>query len=408
MAVDDLWYLRQRDPTTRERLPSRRHGRGKRWRVRWIDPETGRTRTEFFTRRADAERHDANMQADISRGQYVDPRAGKLTVAGYAEQWRRTLLHRGSTAERVERVIRRHIVPVLGDLPLAQVRNSHIRGWVKDRLPHLAPSTMAVVFHGTLVPMFNAAVVDRRIGISPCTGIRLPEIPDAKYYIARPEEVHALAEALPARYRAIVYLAAGCGWRGGEIFGLERAAIDFEGREIHVRHQLTVIAGRSPHLARPKTKTSARTNELPAVVANALRAHLTIVRPRAVDIEDETDPRRPIVRPAHLVFTRGDGRPIHRATGRTSGGRRSRRRAADGYGLRDLRHYFATVLIYGGANVKSVQLAMGHTTPTITLNTYVGYWLDAIDQTRTLVDSALGWTAMYPTPLRRTPAGQRR
>jgi integrase len=44
----------------------------------------------------------------------------------------------------------------------------------------------------------------------------------------------------------------------------------------------------------------------------------------------------------------------------------------DGYGLRDLRHYFATVLTFGGANVKSVRLAMGHTTPTITLNTYVG------------------------------------
>lgn len=53
--------------------------------------------------------------------------------------------------------------------------------------------------------------------------------------------------------------------------------------------------------------------------------------------------------------------------------------------LRDLRHYFATVLIFGGANVKTVQLVMGHTTPTITLNTYVGFWPDAVDQTRTLV-----------------------
>lgn len=63
-----------------------------------------------------------------------------------------------------------------------------------------------------------------------------------------------------------------------------------------------------------------------------------------------------------------------------------------GFGLRDLRRYFATVLIYGGANVKSCQLAMGHTTPTTTLNTYVGYRPDAVDQTRTLVDSALGCT----------------
>ncbi|MGH3569118.1 MAG: hypothetical protein ACRDRH_24455 [Pseudonocardia sp.] len=220
VAVDDLWYLRQRDKDTGERLPSQRHGRGRRWRVRWVDPESGRTLTELFGRRADAERHDANMQADISRGQYIDPRAGKLTVADYAEQWRRTLLHRGSTAERVERVIRRHVVPVLGALPLSQVRNSHIRGWVKDRMQHLEPSTLKVVFFGTLVPMFNAAVADRRIVVSPCVAVRLPDVPDAEYYIARPGEVHALARCLPERYRAIVYLAAGCGWRGGEIFGL--------------------------------------------------------------------------------------------------------------------------------------------------------------------------------------------
>ena len=67
-----------------------------------------------------------------------------------------------------------------------------------------------------------------------------------------------------------------------------------------------------------------------------------------------------------------------------------------GYGLRDLRHYFATVLIYGGANVKTVQLASGHTTPTVTLNTCVGYWPDAVGQNRTLVDSALGGTAVVP------------
>jgi hypothetical protein len=220
-----------------------------------------------------------------------------------------------TTASHVDMVL------VLGDLPLAQVRNSHIRGWVKDRLPHLAPSTMAVVFHGTLVPMFSAAVVDRRIGVSSCAGVRLPEIPDAMYCIARPEQVHALAEALPERYRAIVYLAAGCGWRGGEIFGLEREAIDFDGREIHVRHQLTVIAGRSPHLARPKTKTSVRTNELPVIVADALRAHLKIVRPCPEDIEDETDPRRPIVRPAQLVSPAATADRSTGPTGPTSGGR---------------------------------------------------------------------------------------
>jgi integrase len=228
--------------------------------------------------------------------------------------------------------------------------------------------------------------------------VRLPEIPDGQYVIVKPEQVHALAEALPERYRAIVYLAAGCGWRGGEILGLERDGLDFDAREVHVRHQLTVVAGRQPHLAPPKTKTSRRSNELPDVVAEALRRQLAVFPVRPEWVEDETDTRRTVRRPAHLLFTRGDGRPIHRAD--WSHIWRPAVRAVglpDGYGLRDLRHYFATVLIFGGANVKTVQLAMGHTTPTVTLNTYVGYWPDAIDQTRTLVQAALSCTGLVPT-----------
>ena len=99
MAVDDLWYLTKRDPGTNVRLPSKRHGRGKRWRVRWVDPGTGEPRTQLFERKVDAERHDASMQADIAHGRYVDPRAGRVTIAGYGAGWRERQLHRDTTAD---------------------------------------------------------------------------------------------------------------------------------------------------------------------------------------------------------------------------------------------------------------------------------------------------------------------
>ena len=61
-----------------------------------------------------------------------------------------------------------------------------------------------------------------------------------------------------------------------------------------------------------------------------------------------------------------------------------------GSGFHGLRHYYATLLIHAGASVKTVQLALGHSTPTITLNEYVHEWPDALDRTRSLVDGALG------------------
>lgn len=391
MAVDDLWYRKR--GAGGQRVPTKRHGRGKRWRVR--NPGTS---AKLFDKRTDAERYDANVRADLSRGQYIDPRDGQLLVKGHGETWRHQLLHRDSTAERVERSLRLHIYPMLGDLQLVQVRSSHIKAWVKDRAAVLSPSTLAVLYGGVLVPMFQAAVHDRLIGASPCVGVRLPDVGDSDYTIPTPEQVHALHDALPERYRAIVYVAAGCGLRGGEVFGLEVDAVDFLRRELTVRHQMKVLTGRRPFLAPPKTRTSRRSVDLPDVVGEALARHLELFPAGPVELDDDTDERNPRRREARMVFTNGNGDPINRASWsyvwrpavQTVG-------LPDGFGLRDLRHYFATVLIFGGANVKTVQLAMGHTTPTITLNTYVGYWPDALDRTRSLVDSALGCTQFLPT-----------
>jgi hypothetical protein len=45
-----------------------------------------------------------------------------------------------------------------------------------------------------------------------------------------------------------------------------------------------------------------------------------------------------------------------------------------------------------------VQLALGHSTPTITLNEYVHEWPDVLDRTRALVDGALGKPETAATP----------
>lgn len=394
MAVDDLWYssrrLRGPDGKLLPPVPTKRHGRGKRYRVRWID-DAGKPQTRLFDRKADADRFDANVHADLSRGQYIDPAAGRIKVHEYARQWLANGLHRASTVELMERAFRLHINPIVGDMELGRVRPSTMKSWVKDRSTVLAPSTLRVMY-SYLVGMFGSAVLDRAIGVSPCTkDVRLPEIVREKYWIPTPDQVHALADELPDRYRAVAYLAAGCGLRGGEIFGLELSDIAFLRREVLVQRQLTVVAGRSPYLAPLKTATSRRAPELAAVVSESLAWHLEQFPPVEVEIDDETDPRRPVRRAARLVFTNTDGKPMHRASWahiwvpavEAAG-------LPKGFGLHGLRHYFATLLIHNGANVKTVQLALGHSSPTITLNTYTHEWPDAVDRTRSLVDAALG------------------
>lgn len=394
MAVDDLWYSSKRQRGPDGKLlppdPTQRHGRGKRYRVRWTD-DLGQPQTRLFDRKADADRHDANMRADVSQGRYVDPKSGRITIAVYAAKWRGEQLHRASTAELMERAFRLHIDPILGRMQVGQTRTSHLKAWVKDRTDVLAPSTLRVVY-SYLVAMFGAAVIDRVIGSSPCTkDVRLPDVERRPHFIPTDEQVHDLAAALPSRYRAAAYLAAGCGLRGGEVFGLELGDVAFLRREVAVERQLTVVAGRSPYLAPVKTKTSRRTVELATVTSEALAWHVKEYPPVDVEVEDETDPRKPTTRMARLLFTAESGKPMHRASWshiwapavKAAG-------LPEGFGLHGLRHYFATLLIHNGASVKSVQLALGHSSPTVTLNTYTHEWPEQIDRTRAIVDAALG------------------
>ena len=62
--------------------------------------------------------------------------------------------------------------------------------------------------------------------------------------------------------------------------------------------------------------------------------------------------------------------------------------------LHDLRHFYASCLIAAGCDVVTVQRSLGHSTPSITLDTYAHLWSTAEDRTRAaaaeLMDTAFG------------------
>jgi integrase len=216
--------------------------------------------------------------------------------------------------------------------------------------------------------------------------------------VPTPSQVHLLASDVPERYRAGVYIAAGCGLRYAEIVGLELDHVDFLRREINVVQQLRQQAGGPAYIGLPKTKTSTRTGELPSVVADALAWHIQRFPPKVLEMEDRTDLRKPVTRPVKLLFTTATGLPVQRSS--WSDGWKPAADAVEGipegFGVHGLRHYFAMLLIHGGASVKTVQMALGHSSPVITLGTYTHEWPEALDRTRSLVDAALG-----PAPVAR-------
>ncbi len=348
-----------------------------RWRARYRDPNTGRELSRTFARRADAERFLALTEADKAHGSWIDPAAGRTPFGTYARTWQQAQVHRGTTADQVASNLRNHILPAFEGRAIASVRPSEVQAWVRDRSDVLAPATVEVVYR-YLAAIFAAAVRDRLIARSPCVGIKLPRPAPSELRPATTDEVLAMAEAVPGRYRALVLLTAGTGLRQGEAFGVILPNVDLDRAELRVDRQVVLRAGRPPEFAPPKTDASVRTIPLPAGVTAVLLDHLADF-PATV----QPDLGRPVfTTPAGELIRRNRFGEVWRAAVRRSGVRPD-------LTFHDLRHYYGSLLIRHGESVKVVQRRLGHKTAQETLDTYGHLWPDSDGRTREAVDGEL-------------------
>jgi integrase len=328
------------------------------------------------------------VTAAVVSGTYVDPRAGRVTVRDYAETWRRAQVHRPTTRAHVETHLRRHVYSAFGDRPIADVLPSDVQAWVAALSARLAPATVQVV-HGILSSIFKAAVRDRKLVANPCEGTRLPRRHSRPVEPLTVEQFERLVDVMPARWRALVVLAAGTGLRQGEALGLTSDRVDFLRRSLSIDRQLITVQGQEPFLGPPKTRASVRTIPLPDVVRLEMARHVELFAPAEVQILDRTAPAERLSA-APLLFTADGGEPVRRTAFSAQVWRPAVAAAGLPAGTRfhDLRHFYASLLIRHSESVKTVQARLGHASAAETLDTYSHLWPDSDDRTREAVDQA--------------------
>lgn len=70
------------------------------WLARWRDPG-GAQRKKSFRRKVDAERFLNDLMAEMARGSYIDPAAGKVVFRSVAARWSSSQMHlKPSTSDR--------------------------------------------------------------------------------------------------------------------------------------------------------------------------------------------------------------------------------------------------------------------------------------------------------------------
>ncbi len=334
------------------------------WRARYRD-SAGKEHARHFKLKRDAQRWLDEVTASVVTGQYVDPRAGEVTWASWTASW----IELRSWADGTVQAAKTALQSVSWrDEPMGRITEEHVDAWIKAETKRkLAASTIRTRLNYVQMA-FRAAVRAKVIVENPAAHVKPPRVRKAEVTmkILTAEQVRAVLEA-SGSFRPFVGVCVFAGLRLGEAAGLQLGDVNFLGRTISVHRQVQGSSIASAKLVPPKYG-SERTIYVPDELTKALSAH--------VAAEGITDPGR------QLFLT-----PLGRLWQRNNAGEEWRRiRKAvglpDDVTLHTLRHTFASNLIASGCDVVTVQRALGHAQPSITLNTYSHLWPSAEDKTR--------------------------
>lgn len=396
--VQDRWWkvVREEDGTTRKEKTTR-YGTGKRYRLRYVD-DNGKERSESFPdgSKGVAERRLVELQADLLRGTYLDPNAGKTLFGEYAREWLDAQTFDIGTRQTTELRIRLHILPTFKRREIAHIKASAVKSWLKS----LERAKLAASYRSALLAllsgMLNDAVEDDLIRKNPCATKSVqkqrPTVHEREIVPWPVERVQAVRDQLPDRYELLAIIGAGLGLRQGEIFGLADEDIHWLDRVVKVERQVKMVDSRL--VFSPPKRGKTREVPLPESVSLLLAAYKELYPPAEVTLpwwdHEASEPSDP--RAFKLLLRSREGKALNRNYVNTfvwkpaliSAGVEPTREN----GMHALRHHYASVLLDAGVSIKALSKYLGHDDPGFTLRKYTHLMPASGDRAGRAVDAA--------------------
>ena len=326
--------------------------RGKRWRVQYRDPQ-GKVRTKRgFIKKGEAQAWADKNAVDLRAQDWINPNAGRVTVAELAVTWERNLAHvKPKTRHDMLAVNRNHVQPTWGARPVASIKPSEVQTWVAgiDRSASLVRQA-----HAVLQQILDVAVMDRAIRANPAKGVKLPRKQTLEKVYLTAGQLGQLADACTV-HGDIVWVLGTVGLRWGELAALRVRDVNVVKNRLQIERN-AVVVGSETIIGTPKTHER-REVVVPASVMRLIEARMVGKGP------DE------------LLWPRRDGSPMRPPShGGWYYNALARCMAGDGSFPRvtphGLRHVAAGLMVSSGANVLVVSRQLGHADPSMTLRTY--------------------------------------
>jgi integrase len=285
----------------------------------------------------------------------------KVTLREAADAWlegardgtirnRRGDRFKPSTLRAYGQSLRDHVVLDLGAARLSEIRRVDMQDLADRMLARgLDPSTV----RNAIAPVrciFRRAVSRGEVAVNPCAGVELPAPQGTRDRIASPGEAQKLLAALPKEDRPLWAAALYGGLRLGELLALEWSNVDLAGGIVRVERSYDP---KSHEFIAPKSKAGRRSVPVAAVLRDYLVEH-RMRQGRADGLVFGTS--------AETAFTPSNVRRRAWTAWKRAG--------LTPIGLHECRHTFASLMIGGGVNAKSLSTYMGHSSIQITFDRY--------------------------------------
>jgi len=216
------------------------------------------------------------------------------------------------------------------------------------------------VIHRALKQALNWGLVGRNVA----DAVRKPKVVKRELHTLTAAQVQQLFIAAQGdRLEALYHLAVVTGLRQGELLGLRWSDLDWETSQLSIQRQLQRITGQGLVFAELKSAASSRVVALGPATLDELRRHLSKVREMAVLAGDDW-------RQNDLMFPSTLGTPIEPSDLYRRFQALLKRAGLPRVRFHDLRHTSATLMLQQGVHPKIVQERLGHSSISLTLDTY--------------------------------------
>lgn len=301
---------------------------------------------------------------------------------------------KGSLSPRIhveyEKTLNKVIIPALGHIKLSELRPAHVQAFVnqlqgdvrrkKDGSldadnTKISPATIRrklTVLQSVLTQAVKLGLISQNPADS--KRLTLPKVTAPKIEIFSKQAAVKMLECLedePLQFQVLIQLAIMSGCRAGELCALKFSDFDYETCKMTVERSAYKITGQPIAIKPPKDYE---------VCTITLNPHcIELVKLLQAEKRREAQRLGTYWKGGEWLFTQADGEIMHPHTPTAKFRKFLSKHNLPHKKFHSLRHSSATLLLYGGANIKTVQQRLGHA-DIVTTNKYLHAVQEADEQ----------------------------